>query len=133
MGGGGLLRDKAGGWLAGFSSSAISGGSFEAEVTMLRDGLVIAWHQGYKKVIILKEIMAIMAREWRVTVNWVHRDGNAAADWLVKHGHSLLAPCVQVISQLASELQLLLLKDSLVVPYSNTAPHLNGQIRTKRS
>ncbi|XP_057444937.1 uncharacterized protein LOC130737196 [Lotus japonicus] len=104
--------------------------------------MVLAWDQGYKQiacdidceelvtildrtdqdlvlhhpqVLVLKEIMTLMARDWRVTVNWVHRDGNAAADWLAKYGHSLLDPGVHVIRQPENELQLLLLKDSLVV------------------
>lgn len=34
----------------------------------------------HPQVLMLKDIMTIMNRDWRVTVNWVHRDGNAAAD-----------------------------------------------------
>lgn len=63
-----------------------------------------------------KDIMEIMVRDWRVSIHWIHRDGNSAADWLVKYGHSLLFPSVCFISQPVSELQLLLLKNSLIVP-----------------
>lgn len=139
-GGGGLLRNRAGGWITGFASRMHGGGPFVAEATDLRNGLAMAWNQGVRQlscdvdceelvnilhsthrdqvrfhpqVLLLNEIMELMARDWRASV---HRDGNAAADWLAKHGLSLLAPGIFNIVQPESELQLILMKDSLVVP-----------------
>lgn len=142
MGGGGILRDKAGCWIAGFTSLAHGGDPFVAEALGLKEGLLMAWNSGHRniscdidcdnlvilleeghlervhhhpQVAILKEIMQLMARNWRVSISWIHRDGNSAADWLSKQGYNLSSPSTQAIHQLEQELQLILLRDSLFV------------------
>lgn len=50
MGGSGIIRDERGGWLFGFASHNIGGNAFVAEVTTLRDGLLLVWDGDFRKV-----------------------------------------------------------------------------------
>lgn len=64
-----------------------------------------------------QEIKHLLVRNWRVDLSWIPRDANAAADWLAKQGahHSPLA-WLQLVDNVASKLEWLILKDPLVVP-----------------
>lgn len=51
MGGGGAFRDHEDSWLLGFHMFEEGGNSFVAEVTTLRDGLVLAMSRGWNNII----------------------------------------------------------------------------------
>ncbi|XP_057418165.1 uncharacterized protein LOC130712346 [Lotus japonicus] len=119
-------------------SRYVDGGPFLAEMLAFRDGLILAWSRGMRKLIcnsdcqelinvlmghtvtvnlphghLLNEIRGLLAREWRVEIAWSCRDANNVADWLAKRGSGLLTGGSIVIESPNSELEVLLLKDSL--------------------
>ncbi|XP_057438959.1 uncharacterized protein LOC130730842 [Lotus japonicus] len=108
MGGGGLIRDMNGTYLVGFMSYACGVNPFLAEALALRQGVCIAWIRGFRQVLcevdcaelapvledgeglrfhverwILKDMLG---RSWRVSLAWIHREGNDVADWLARGG-----------------------------------------------
>lgn len=95
MGGGGVLRDHSGTWIAGFMSRKDAGTPFLAETWALLNGLVFAWDRGVRQVDctsdnkelvqlllapsvlrdqihagVLRTILALMQRNWQVRVSW---------------------------------------------------------------
>lgn len=85
------------------------GNPFLSEVLALRDGLTATWNQGalkvlceldcrelvnmlkvpvqnqqYAQVSLLNDLRLLLQRSWRVELSWIHREGNAAANWLAK-------------------------------------------------
>ncbi|XP_057443884.1 uncharacterized protein LOC130736046 [Lotus japonicus] len=140
MGGGGILRDNQGNWIAGFTSSQSEGSPFLAEALALRDGLRLAWGHGIRKLVcetdcqdlnevlvdmsrvnrhdhaaVLKDIKELMERNWRITLAWTQRECNTAADWLARQGALSLIPGVIELNYPPPELAIILLRDKLAV------------------
>ncbi|XP_057419083.1 uncharacterized protein LOC130713326 [Lotus japonicus] len=109
MGGGGVLRDRHGRWLSGFSMALGTGNAFQAELAALHRGLVHTWELGHRTIIchvdclVLQQVIlnnsdvqdhwhgqeismvrALLARDWDVTLSYVPRDRNVVADALAK-------------------------------------------------
>lgn len=138
MGGGGVLRDSSGKWVNGFISQYLEAAScsFLAEALALRDGLRLAWDNSIRKLIcnsdckelidaiadpscasfhahgwVLREIHALMTRNWRVELSWCCRDVNMVADCLAKRGSLLPVAGYSALATPSPELEVLLLKD----------------------
>ncbi|KAL6527506.1 ubiquitin-specific protease ubp15 [Orobanche gracilis] len=113
MGGGGVLRDHNGIWIAGFSSSYGFGSAIQAECLAMEDGLKLAWNLGFRNVImecdcmelvqiindnlptrlttvagVVKRIRSWLKRDWLVQVSFVVREVNMVADFLAKEGRT---------------------------------------------
>ncbi|KAL6545491.1 hypothetical protein OROGR_009365 [Orobanche gracilis] len=119
IGGGGVLRDEKGNCLMGFKSMEVGGNSFLAEVLALKEGLLLAWSNGFLDVICemdcaevlsgledpqslqfcpsLNDIKVLLNRQWRVSLHLVHRDKNHAADSLAKLGVAASDVGVQIL------------------------------------
>lgn len=56
----GLLRDSEGKWVCGFTSHAMEGSSFIAQLLALRDGLRMAWDQGMRFLLYESDCMDLV-------------------------------------------------------------------------
>ncbi|KAL6555157.1 hypothetical protein OROGR_006415 [Orobanche gracilis] len=135
MGFGGVLRNDKGQWIIGLVGHSGGGSPFLAEALALLHGLKIAWSKGYRRIVCetdcvelvravtetdserfietIKEIKLLLRREWETSISWIPRESNRAADWLAKKGLHLLNSGVKVIDVADSELETILLRDSL--------------------
>ncbi|XP_057432017.1 uncharacterized protein LOC130724749 [Lotus japonicus] len=107
----------------------------------LRDGLMFAWNRGYRLVLceidcqMLKEVLhdedrvrlhshattlleikGLLARDWTIKLAWINRETNFSADYLARQGSSAPEPDFRVVENPSPELDLLLMRDKLVVP-----------------
>lgn len=112
MGTGGLVRSTMGDWLGGFSSSEGKGDILLAELLAVKHGIMLAWHKGFKNVILesdsmdlvnlmndrrfgqfhvyatlVGEIKRLLQCDWIMKIMHVYRDANICADTLAKHGN----------------------------------------------
>ncbi|XP_057425643.1 uncharacterized protein LOC130719009 [Lotus japonicus] len=119
------------------------GSPFAAEAMTLREGLQLAWNKGYRKVSvgidyeelvslandsngdiirvhpqasIIRDIKLLLGLDWRVELSWIPCDANAAAHWLAKQGAHSSLPGLQLVTNVAPELEWLIFKDALIVP-----------------
>ncbi|KAK4272285.1 hypothetical protein QN277_020866 [Acacia crassicarpa] len=104
---GGVLRDVAGNWLAGFSVSLGCCDPYEAEEWALLKGLEVAWSLGVRRVIaesdsqnlinlllgedgssaislVAFQIKEFMCRPWEIKLQHVSRFQNQVADYLAR-------------------------------------------------
>lgn len=108
IGGGGLLRGSDGCWLYGFWSSGTWNNAFMAELEALKNGLRMAWDQGFRDImaevdnkevlqaiqnegshaffLLLEEVASLLHNQWQVELHWVPRECNSAADCLARLG-----------------------------------------------
>lgn len=109
IGGDGVIRDRLGRWVSGFSMEAGAVDAFKAEIVAIHMGLLHAWELGFDEVncyldcsevqqVItnnkdvhsywhedgILQVRAVLARSWSVSVIHVHRDRNTVADALAK-------------------------------------------------
>ncbi|XP_057417663.1 uncharacterized protein LOC130711876 [Lotus japonicus] len=141
IGGGGTIRDHRGRWVVGCYSREEGDTAFKVEALALRDVLVLVWDRGSRQIIcdvdcdelvrvvvdaeavqlhseflVLNVTHQLLAREWNVKLNGVHRDSNAVADYLARRGAAASAPGFWVMENPDPDVEYLLLKDSLSVP-----------------
>ncbi|XP_057453233.1 uncharacterized protein LOC130745107 [Lotus japonicus] len=134
VGGGGLFRGPDGVWVRGFVSLDTGDNAFLAEVRALRDGLHIAWAQGYKDIIVemdckevlkeltntashsfcpmLGEIASLLRQQWKVHVQWIPRDCNMAADCLAHIGGTASSSGLHILERPPVEVEPFILRDS---------------------
>lgn len=109
MGTGGLIRNDQAGWLMGFSSHGGVGDVLLAELLAIKNGLRIAWENGFRAVLCesdsleavsmisdnskhdfheyaatLCDIMVLLRYQWSVQIKHVFREANTCADFLAK-------------------------------------------------
>ncbi|CAN1120182.1 Putative ribonuclease H protein At1g65750 [Linum perenne] len=56
------------------------------------EGMRLAWDKGVRKLSIQidsKVAIAILSRDWEVTINHIYREANFAADYMANLGHEL--------------------------------------------
>ena len=106
----GVLRNHNGDWVHGFSGYLGANDILYAELMGIKTGLMVAWQLNYKDVILetdsleacrlvtsighnfhiygalLADIHALRARQWKVEVFHILREGNRCADAMAKHG-----------------------------------------------
>ena len=112
---GGLVRDNEGKWLVGFSSIGGFDTNLLPELLDIKHGLVLAWNQGYRKIIcnldcinasrrihdgnfifqklgvVIVDTKKLLSREWEVHLLHLLREANSCADFMAKHGARNLA------------------------------------------
>ncbi|KAI4357360.1 hypothetical protein L6164_001313 [Bauhinia variegata] len=110
---GGVYRDGQGKWLCGFARKLKYCNSMKAETYAIYTGLARAWRLGFRQIIIesdaksavdlvnkgcssrhslakpVKNARKYLRKEWHVTIVYVPREYNRAADWLSKFAHDL--------------------------------------------
>ena len=102
---GGLFRNFQGNWILGFSTRIGICNAFVAELWGVWYGLNIAWHRGWRRLILesdstsvvavlskrggaaresrlLTHIRAILNRDWQVSITHAFREANSCADYL---------------------------------------------------
>lgn len=105
--GGGLVRDKNGKWLWGYTRSLGRCSVLEAELWQILDGLDLLWKHGYRNIVVesnnaaavrllmnegntrqgiavAHRIRSILDRQWTERSRHCFRQANAAADFLAK-------------------------------------------------
>ncbi|XP_057423602.1 uncharacterized protein LOC130717400 [Lotus japonicus] len=102
MGWGGAIRDAAGNWIQGFQSNSKHNSTFVAEAMALRDGLTTAKNHGSRQLLCESDCN---------TGEWIHRDGNATADWLARRGCRAINQGTMLLNSLPPELEVILLQD----------------------
>ncbi|XP_057442323.1 uncharacterized protein LOC130734042 [Lotus japonicus] len=140
IGGGGIIRDHLGRWVVGCYSGEAGDSAFRAEAVAMRDVLQLAWEKGFRRVIcdvdcaelasiitdeaasqrhaeflVLGSIRQLLAREWNVRINCVHRESNIVADYLARRGAAARSSGAWVIESPDPDVEYLLLKDSLSI------------------
>ena len=118
-GGGGVIRCDRGLWHIGFSSRFKSLGPASAELTAVKEGLLIAWerkithleleidaaalkymlenpkgYQDHHLAPIIKDIVSLLKRNWCVSLLHVKRDVNQVAHGLAEIGRIMTVPKV---------------------------------------
>ncbi|KAI4357362.1 hypothetical protein L6164_001315 [Bauhinia variegata] len=110
---GGVYRDGQGKWLCGFARKLKYCNSMKAETYAIYTGLARAWRLGFRQIIIetdaksavdlvnkgcssrhslakpVKNARKYLRKEWHVTIVYLPREYNRAADWLSKFAHDL--------------------------------------------
>ncbi|KAK8491767.1 hypothetical protein V6N12_005723 [Hibiscus sabdariffa] len=104
---GGLFRNCDGDWIMGFAKAVGHANSLQAELWALFEGLLLAWEQGFEKVLVrsdskqtvdlvnspstdssvlslVRAIHRLRRHSWATIVSWVPRDDNRPADALAK-------------------------------------------------
>ncbi|CAL1352415.1 unnamed protein product [Linum trigynum] len=139
-GAGGVLRDWAGNWIAGFIANFGTATAILAELWAVFHGLEMAWKKGYRAVrlesdsqlavqlinnrsdpvhphaTLLSAIRRKIGQEWLVNISHVYREGNRVADWLSKH--SLVYPYgVHEVANPPSELVSIVREDARGVSF----------------
>lgn len=138
MGMGGIVRDAHGAWISGFYAGSLGGDALRAEIAALKHGLTLLWNANVRRATCevdcldivealendryqfhalaseLLDIRLLLDRDWTVTLAYVPREANAAADCLAGLGASLLCPltCLESPPQ---ELQPILARDLLAL------------------
>lgn len=104
---------------------------FTVKVAALREGLLLAWNQGYRNVVcevdgsnmvlvlksagawrfheqtlLLQGIWDLLDRDWIVRLASVHCDGNVVADWMAKKASSMTILGIQLVEHPSPELEL---------------------------
>ncbi|KAK4278488.1 hypothetical protein QN277_016327 [Acacia crassicarpa] len=108
---GGVIRDRSGEWVAGFTHFLGSCSVFQAEEWAILKGLSLAWDLGLRRIILesdAKEVLDmldddrmgsrgdllywsikdLMSRGWELKFQFAPRDRNVVADTLAKQGLS---------------------------------------------
>ncbi|XP_057432085.1 uncharacterized protein LOC130724830 [Lotus japonicus] len=141
MGGCGVIRDHLSRWVAGCYSGTVAGNAFRAEAKALVEVLELAWNRGLRRLIcdvdcdnlvkiledagaiqlhsefqVLFPIIQLLARDWHVRINSVHRDSNAVADLLARRGVVASTSGVWILDSPDHDVEYILLKDSLSIP-----------------
>lgn len=126
--------------MVGCYSSDSEGSAFKAEATTLKDVLELAWNRGFHRVIcdvdcvdlvatledaiavqlhsdflVLNSISQLLAKDWDVRINCVHRDSNAVADYLARRGDATSTSGSWILDNPDHDFEYLLLKDSLSI------------------
>lgn len=132
---GGLIRNHLGEWICGFSGSCGFADNLAAELQGINYGLELAWHKGYRNVILesdskcaldlltatttfhslsplLVHINSLLIRDWNVKLQHNHREGNECADWMAKKGATGASPLL-IWDQCPHQLDSFLLADAL--------------------
>ncbi|EOX95348.1 Uncharacterized protein TCM_004861 [Theobroma cacao] len=81
--GGGVLRDHTGNLIFGFSENFGYQNSLQAELLALHRGLCLCMEYNVSRVWIEVDAQVISVR-----ISHIHREGNQAADFLSKYGHT---------------------------------------------
>lgn len=140
IGGGGIIKDHLGRWVAGCYSGNSGNNAFLAEAVALRDVLQLVWDRGFRRVIcdvdcaalvsmssdaatsqrhseflVLLSIRHLLVKDWNVKINCVYRDSNSVADFLARRGAVAHVSGLWSIASPDPDVEYLLLKDSIVV------------------
>ncbi|CAN1856235.1 Putative ribonuclease H protein At1g65750, partial [Linum perenne] len=78
--------------LAAFSVNLGRCSITRAELRGLIAGLDLSWDRGWRKVAVQcdsRVAIALLSKNWEVTLNHIFREGNKAADFLAGVGHNL--------------------------------------------
>ncbi|XP_019462877.1 PREDICTED: uncharacterized protein LOC109361796 [Lupinus angustifolius] len=109
MGGSGAIRNHEGKWFLGFSSSFGVGSAVEAEFFAMEQGLLLAWNEGFRSVVlecdcleamqiiteslvvryqriskVVSRIRKLLARCWVVHISFIHSETNLLADFMTR-------------------------------------------------
>lgn len=96
------MRDSQGQWVSGFHAFQDGGSALLSEVLALKTGLQLVWNKGYRNIVcntdcrellvsledeeirrffpILKEIRAILRRQWKVALTGFSKESSKPAD-----------------------------------------------------
>ncbi|XP_057418850.1 uncharacterized protein LOC130713065 [Lotus japonicus] len=115
IGGGGIIRDHLGRWVASCYSGNSGNNVFQAEAValLLSDA---ATSQRHSEFVVLLSIRHLLVKDWNVKINCVHRDSDSVADFLARRGAAAHASGLWSIASPDPDVEYLLLKDSLSVP-----------------
>ena len=105
---GGLLRDEEGNWKGGYWSRTTAGCVTEAELRAIAEGLEFAWKMRPQRIEVetdsleayrlingevptpsellerVRKCRELLRLPWTSKLNWINRQGNAAADFMAK-------------------------------------------------
>ncbi|KAJ1424746.1 Ribonuclease H domain [Sesbania bispinosa] len=121
---GGLLRHHDGSWISGYYGHLKPVDILEAELVAILKGLRICWHYAFRNVLsmmdsslavhlihnkvvnfhryatLLREIQALLDKDWSVSLKHSLREGNQCADYLAKQGAVSSLPLCHVADPL---------------------------------
>lgn len=147
-GGGGLIRGHRGEFVVAYAMSCGRCMCTKAELNAVVRGLLVAWHEGFKKVQIsidstvvvraltgefsghspyvhiVRRCKELMKREgWVVSISHCYREANRDVDWLANDGVNVLEKC-EIIRTVPKDLHAILLGDmgGLALPRLVPAP-----------
>ncbi|GAU50330.1 hypothetical protein TSUD_290660 [Trifolium subterraneum] len=146
---GGLIRNRQGLWISGFSGHINHADSLEAELLAIMHGLMLVWDYGYpnvscisdcknalrlidlepifqppKYIAIINAIQELISRDWNVSFVHTYREANQCADFMAKLGTKSMNNCFEIFTDIflepPTDLTSLLESDAEGTGYSRT-------------